>query len=379
MNPDSDVGQQLRALREDYSRQLSGKLAQIDEVAHAGLGDEGMASLRFLAHGLAGSGTTFGFPDVSRLARQLELTVAIALEEHRQLSGAERATIGPLVEQLRRAAQSPAERMPPLPLPRAPVRSADGKPLHLVEDDAPLAAELALQLGNFGYRVTVFDSPRRLLETAAADAAPALILMDIGFPEGELAGAQAIRELSEARRLNAPVVFMSVRNDLAARLAAIRAGARAYVVKPVDITALAAPLDELTANRPDEPFRVLIVDDSELLARYHACVLQAAGMLTEVVTDPMRVLAHLADFRPDLVLMDIQLPDIDGITALGQIRADPQTEKMCVVAVSASVMPDDQQRIVASGFDAYITKPITPETFVREVEGYLSGGTWRRS
>lgn len=69
--------------------------------------------------------------------------------------------------------------------------------------------------------------------------------------------------------------------------------------------------------------------------------------------------------------MDIQLPDIDGITALRQLRADPATQKMCVIAVSASVMPDDQQRIVASGFDAYITKPINVKGFVETVEKFV--------
>jgi two-component system cell cycle response regulator DivK len=60
--------------------------------------------------------------------------------------------------------------------------------------------------------------------------------------------------------------------------------------------------------------------------------------------------------------MDIQLPDIDGITALGKLRTDPLTQKTPVIAVSASVMPDDQQRIVASGFDAYITNRSTSKT-----------------
>ena len=75
--------------------------------------------------------------------------------------------------------------------------------------------------------------------------------------------------------------------------------------------------------------------------------------------------------QPEIVLMDIQLPDIDGITALRRLRADPLTQKTPVVAVSASVMPDDQQRIVASGFDAYITKPINVKSFVETVERFI--------
>jgi two-component system cell cycle response regulator DivK len=78
--------------------------------------------------------------------------------------------------------------------------------------------------------------------------------------------------------------------------------------------------------------------------------------------------------RPDLVLMDIQLPDIDGIEALRRIRLDHALDAVPVIAVSASVMPDDQQKIVASGFDAFITKPINLKQFLATVQRLLAEG-----
>jgi two-component system, cell cycle response regulator DivK len=116
---------------------------------------------------------------------------------------------------------------------------------------------------------------------------------------------------------------------------------------------------------------ILIVEDNEKNMKLVRDVLQFKGYETiEAVngTDGVRL---AKERKPDLVLMDIQLPDIDGITALGQIRADPVTQKIPVVAVSASVMPDDQQRIVASGFDAYVTKPINVKSFVETVERFV--------
>lgn len=116
---------------------------------------------------------------------------------------------------------------------------------------------------------------------------------------------------------------------------------------------------------------ILIVEDNEKNLKLVRDVLQFKGYRTlEAVTGTEGV--RLArEEKPDLVLMDIQLPDIDGITALGRIRADPLTQTMPVVAVSASVMPDDQQRIVASGFDAYITKPINVKSFLETVEKFV--------
>ena len=115
---------------------------------------------------------------------------------------------------------------------------------------------------------------------------------------------------------------------------------------------------------------VLIVEDNEKNMKLVRDVLQFKGYETiEAVTGTEGV--RLAKERkPDVILMDIQLPDIDGITALGQIRAHPDTQRIPVIAVSASVMPDDQQRIVASGFDAYVTKPINVKDFLGVVEKF---------
>jgi DNA-binding response OmpR family regulator len=72
--------------------------------------------------------------------------------------------------------------------------------------------------------------------------------------------------------------------------------------------------------------------------------------------------------------MDIQLPDIDGITALARIREDATLDAVPCLAVSASVMPDDQQRVIVSGFDGFIAKPISPKPFIAAVEQALAQG-----
>ena len=115
---------------------------------------------------------------------------------------------------------------------------------------------------------------------------------------------------------------------------------------------------------------ILIVEDNEMNMELVRDVLQVKGYETiEAVTgsDGVRL---AKERRPDVVLMDIQLPDIDGVTALGQIRQDAGTSRIPVIAVSASVMPDEQQRIVASGFDAFITKPINVKDFLAVVERF---------
>jgi len=119
---------------------------------------------------------------------------------------------------------------------------------------------------------------------------------------------------------------------------------------------------------------ILIVEDNEKNMKLVRDILQHQGHATlEAVTgtDGVRI---AKEAKPDLVLMDIQLPDIDGIAALRQIRAEPQLDAMPVLAVSASVMPDEQQKIVTSGFDAFITKPINLKQFRDTVQRFLAHG-----
>jgi two-component system cell cycle response regulator DivK len=122
---------------------------------------------------------------------------------------------------------------------------------------------------------------------------------------------------------------------------------------------------------------ILIVEDNEKNMKLVRDVLRHKGYDTlEAVTGEDGV-RQAIEHRPDLVLMDIQLPDIDGITALARIREVQALDAMPVVAVSASVMPEDQHKIVSSGFDAYVTKPISLKPFIATVERFVKGGRAR--
>ncbi|MFN0185262.1 MAG: response regulator [Aquabacterium sp.] len=119
---------------------------------------------------------------------------------------------------------------------------------------------------------------------------------------------------------------------------------------------------------------ILIVEDNEKNMKLVRDLLQHRGHRTlEAATGEAGVaLAHAE--RPDLILMDIQLPDIDGITALARIRTDAALDAVPCLAVSASVMPDDQQRVVASGFDGFIAKPISLKPFLAAIDAVLAQG-----
>jgi two-component system cell cycle response regulator DivK len=123
--------------------------------------------------------------------------------------------------------------------------------------------------------------------------------------------------------------------------------------------------------------RILIVEDNEKNMKLVRDILQHKGYQTLEAATGEEGVRLAIEHKPDLVLMDIQLPDIDGITALRRIREDKSLDRIPVLAVSASVMPDEQKQIVSSGFDAYMTKPISLKPFMATVERFLQQGRSR--
>jgi two-component system cell cycle response regulator DivK len=104
--------------------------------------------------------------------------------------------------------------------------------------------------------------------------------------------------------------------------------------------------------------QILVVEDNEKNMKLFRDVLQATGYRTLEATTGGRAVELATEHRPDLVLMDIQLPDIDGVAALGRLRADERTASIPVLALTAQAMQGDRERFLAAGFDGYVSKPV---------------------
>ena len=116
---------------------------------------------------------------------------------------------------------------------------------------------------------------------------------------------------------------------------------------------------------------ILIVEDNEKNMKLVRDVLQVKGYATLEAGNAEDGIRLAAEHSPDLVLMDIQLPGMNGIDALGVLRADPATADIPVIAVTASVMQQDRKQITEAGFDGYIGKPINLKEFLDTVRAML--------
>jgi len=117
---------------------------------------------------------------------------------------------------------------------------------------------------------------------------------------------------------------------------------------------------------------VLVVEDNEKNMKLFRDVLQAKGYRTLEATSGEQALALAAEHGPDLILMDIQLPGMDGRAALRRIREQEQTAGTAIVALTAQAMLGDREAFLADGFDGYISKPIDIVEFVQTVERYCN-------
>ena len=122
---------------------------------------------------------------------------------------------------------------------------------------------------------------------------------------------------------------------------------------------------------------ILIVEDNEKNRKLVRDVLQFKGYRTLEAESGELGVALARESLPALILMDIQLPGMSGIEALGHLRADPSTRDIPIVAVTASAMMQDRQRILAAGFDGYQSKPIDVKGFLQMVAEMLTDGPRR--
>jgi len=120
--------------------------------------------------------------------------------------------------------------------------------------------------------------------------------------------------------------------------------------------------------------RILVVEDNERNMKLFCDLLKASGYHTLEATTGESAVELALEHGPDLVLMDIQLPDIDGVEALGRLRADERSATLPVLALTAQAMEGDRERFLAAGFDGYLSKPVDIAEFVTTVKGYCEAG-----
>lgn len=338
----------------------------------------GLELLHRHLHNLAGLANTLGIVDVSKAAEPLHQQLKSLMDSGRIPDAEAWEAVGIALEHLELTLytdtgmqEAPCTGAPPLLTlqPQPPSALATLPLIDLIEDD-PVQAQYTSQiLQDNHYRVRIFTS---LTDFAAAHAssaaAPDVVLMDMGFPEGRIAGADFVHTMSQQWRADLPIIFMSIYDDIQARLAAHRAGATRYLLKPVNPETLINLLDGLTGRHPPQPYRVLLLDEDQLLLKTQSALLTTAGMVVQTCDQPLEILKVLHQFQPDVLVADLELSAMNGSELVAILRECDDYLNLPVLFHACTTSSPHQLQALRQGADACMVKPMWSSDLINTIQ-----------
>ncbi|MCH8620034.1 response regulator [Undibacterium sp. TS12] len=232
--------------------------------------------------------------------------------------------------------------------------------VYLYFSDLNAARQLAATLALHHYEVVCFNVATEL-QSAILVRAPRALIIDIDTEAGQLARSRIRNRVITSF----PVIYVSAIDDFSQRLAAVREGAEGYFIKPLDVDALSARIDEKITQNEVRAYRILVVDDDEVLASYFEAILSSAGMHVKSINDPAEILDVMKKFKPELVLTDLNMPVCSGLEMAQIIRQNNRYLDIPIVFLSG----ETQQEIVAieTGADDFLSKPVDPEKLISTI------------
>ena len=371
LTPVEQLEHELKRLRADFAEKIPGRVqALVDEWAALqghGWTRDGARALHRSVHGLVGTAGSMGFTIITKIARRLEHRLVALLETSEAPNEDEAADVSAWLEKISEAATGDALKevtASSFTIDRRGV-GAILEPRNLivvVKQEGPFSDELALQLEHFGFEIQMYHKVDEVVEDAVGRT-PAAVILVLSSTTGELEGTPAAERIRNALGDDVPVVFFSNRSDIEARLDAVRANCKGYFVKPINYGDVLETLDRLTRSEP-EPYRILIVDDEQDAADFHAAHLEAAGLKTVTVTNPLEVTTQLVEFQPDVILMDVYMPGCSGVELAMVIRQEEAFVGLPIVFLSQETDRMKQIEALGEGGDDFFSKPVPPEELV---------------
>ncbi|KFE43450.1 response regulator [Pseudomonas congelans] len=240
------------------------------------------------------------------------------------------------------------------------------KPVYVALQDHERAERLAKQLEFFGLAALSLHHVAEF-QRAMAQRHPAAIVMDVDF-SGSGKGLELASQAQEGLEQKLPLLFFSLNEtDTPTRLAAVRAGGEEFLTGALEASSLLEKIEVLTCVAQYEPYKVLIIDDSRAQALHTERVLNAAGIVTRVLLDPIQAMSELAEFQPDLIILDMYMPGCTGTELAKVIRHNDRYVSVPIIYLSAEDDQDKQLDAMSEGGDDFLTKPIKPRHLITTV------------
>ena len=343
------VTHQARQILEIWQR------LQANQWSPAGLAELDDANLRLLRFA-----ERFEQPEHSELARAIDLTLRDMAANQSRLNSPIITELNRLMQRLSRTGLRQGDLAANISLP--PLR----KPVYILLQDLERADRLARQLEFFELSAQAFSSPAGF-RLAMTERHPAAIVMDVDFA-GAGVGLTLAAEAQIGLEQKLPLLFFSLHEaDTPTRLAAVRAGGQGFLTGTLEASSLMEKIEVLTCVAQYEPFKVLIIDDSRAQALHAERLLNGAGIVTRTLIDPIQAMTELAEFQPDLIILDMYMPGCTGTELAKVIRNNDRYVSVPIIYLSAEDDMDKQLDAMSEGGDDFLTKPIQPRHLITTV------------
>jgi diguanylate cyclase (GGDEF)-like protein len=351
------------AIAELWTRQRGEMLRRVDVVdaAVAGLAADTLTAeqrdeAERAAHKIAGAAGTFGFPAASRDARAIEVSLRAGVEH------ADAPRLADLALAVRLEFDgSPPDAAPPADEPADEPATANADVLVLCAGD-DRAEAVTRELSSRGLTALVYAT--------AADAAGAphtpLALMDLAVSGAdELVARLADGEPSVA------VVGLAGDTSFRARVEFARRGGRVLLRGETPRHEVADAVASLRGRMVDQSARVLVVDDDPVLLEISTTILRRRGLQVIGLDDPTQFWDVLEANEPDVLLLDVEMPSVNGLELCRAVRADPRWSQLPVLFLTGLVDADSIRAVFAAGADDYLSKPVIEEELVQRIANRL--------
>ena len=343
------VTHQARQILEIWQR------LQTNQWSPAGLAELDDANLRLLRFA-----ERFEQPEHSELARAIDLTLRDMAANQSRLNSPIITELNRLMQRLSRTGLRQGDLAANISLP--PLR----KPVYILLQDLERADRLARQLEFFELSAQAFSSPAGF-RLAMTERHPAAIVMDVDFA-GAGVGLTLAAEAQIGLEQKLPLLFFGLHEaDTPTRLAAVRAGGQGFLTGTLEASSLMEKIEVLTCVAQYEPFKVLIIDDSRAQALHAERLLNGAGIVTRTLIDPIQAMTELAEFQPDLIILDMYMPGCTGTELAKVIRHNDRYVSVPIIYLSAEDDMDKQLDAMSEGGDDFLTKPIQPRHLITTV------------
>ena len=367
MNKISDNLGEIEKQFTDYANHLPKTVSEINdtwaELCTTDWNKETFSRINTAIHKLAGTAGNYGFNEVSRLAQTLD-QIFKKIEETGSPTEAEKQQIETGLVELVQLADKPADSTAMLNLPQTGISNTKDL-IYIVDDDDNASRYFEIILKSAGYVTKVFSNLvdfNRTMEQKRPD----IIIMDIVFPEGKLAGVDAINQLETELGKNIPIIFVSVRSDIHTRIRALRAGGCAYITKPVEPETM---LSAITSNSSVEQShkRILVIDDDPVALKHFETLMKNNHYDVLSSVNPAETLQIIESFLPDILVMDYHMPDYNGEELVKMLRQDQRYVNLPIIMVTGDKDPEVEKNISRLSNTGFLSKPINNEHFIEVI------------